>query len=237
MHPLHNCKISVIGLVPKESESTVGQSLPEADVAALKKRLAQNKRISALCLGQHEKGLFPDYNAIKARVLQEDESLPIDRICEKKYSSTPMHMSSPIVATCYIPPIQLQSFGDTQVSMPKESKCIGGQSYQEWAEIEKKIKANFAAHGLEQIEKELAQRKEALPVDIIDEKNDDSKSENSLAGKAESTSVCSESIKSKEASTIEKGHSEHIKTVVDLSTSVLRFLGNCSRALFVGLIL
>ena len=49
----------------------------EVVVAALKS-LAQNKRISALCLEQHEKGLFPDYAAIKARVLQEDESLPID---------------------------------------------------------------------------------------------------------------------------------------------------------------
>ena len=69
-----------------------------------------------------------------------------------------MHMSSPIVAT-YIPPIQLQSFGNTQVSMPKESKSIGGQSYPEWAAIEKKLKANFATRRLEQIEKELAQRK------------------------------------------------------------------------------
>ena len=31
--------------------------------------LAQNKRISALCLEQHKKGLFPDYEAIRARVL------------------------------------------------------------------------------------------------------------------------------------------------------------------------
>ena len=56
----------------------------EVVVAALKS-LAQNKRISALCLEQHEKGLFPDYAAIKARVLQEDESLPIDKIGEQKY--------------------------------------------------------------------------------------------------------------------------------------------------------
>ena len=51
--------------LPKESESIAEQSLPEAVVAALKKRLAQNKRISALCLEQYEKGLFPDYAAIK----------------------------------------------------------------------------------------------------------------------------------------------------------------------------
>ena len=51
--------------LPKESESIVEQSLPEAVVAALKKSLAQNKRISALCLEQDENGLFPDYAAIK----------------------------------------------------------------------------------------------------------------------------------------------------------------------------
>ena len=42
--------------LPKESESIAEQSLPEAAVAALKKSLAQNKRISALCLEQYEKG-------------------------------------------------------------------------------------------------------------------------------------------------------------------------------------
>ena len=52
-------------------------------VVAAFKSLAQNKRISALCFEQHEKGLFPDYAAIKARVLQEDESLPIDKIASK----------------------------------------------------------------------------------------------------------------------------------------------------------
>ena len=61
----------------------------------------------------------------------------------------------------------------------------------------------------------MAQRKEALPVDIIDEKNDDSKSESSSAGKAESTNVNSESIKSKEASTIEKGHGKHKTAMFD----------------------
>ena len=72
-------------------------------MAALKRRLAQNERISAICLEQHKKGLFPDYNAIKARVLQEDESFPIDRLCQEEYSSTPIHMSSLIAAACYIP--------------------------------------------------------------------------------------------------------------------------------------
>ena len=89
------------------------------------------------------KEFFPDYNAIKARVLQEDDSLPIDRICEQKYSSTPMHMSSPIVAPCYIPPIQLQSFGNTQVSMPKESKSIGGNLIRSGLRLRKRLKLNL----------------------------------------------------------------------------------------------
>ena len=116
----------------------------EVVVAALKS-LAQNKRISALCLEQHEKGLFPDYAAIKARVLQENESLPIDKIGEQKYGFTTMHMPSPSTTSYYTAPTQLQSFGSTHVPLPKESKSIGGQSYPKWAEIEKKIKANFAA--------------------------------------------------------------------------------------------
>ena len=86
----------------------------EVVVAALKS-LAQNKRISALCLEQHEKGLFPDYVAIKSRVLQEDESLPIDKIGEQKYGLTTLHMPSPSTTSYYTPPTQLQNFGNTRV--------------------------------------------------------------------------------------------------------------------------
>ena len=75
----------------------------EVVVAALK-TLAQNKRISVVCLEQHEKGLFPHYVAIKARVLQEDESLPIDKIGEQKYGFTTMHMPSPSTILYYTPP-------------------------------------------------------------------------------------------------------------------------------------
>ena len=114
----------------------------EVVVAALKS-LAQNKRNSALCLEEHDKGLVPDYNAIRARVLQGDESLLIDRIGEQKYGFTTMHMPSPSTTSYYTPPTQLQNFGNTRVSLPKESKSIGGQSYPEWAEIEKNLKANF----------------------------------------------------------------------------------------------
>ena len=78
----------------------------EVVVAALKS-LVQNKRISALCLEQHEKGLFPDYAAIKARVLQEDESLPIDKIAKQKYGFTIMHLPSPSTTSYYTPPTQL----------------------------------------------------------------------------------------------------------------------------------
>ena len=108
--------------MPKESESAAEQSLPEAVVAAFKKSLAQNKRISALCLEQHEKGLFPDYAAIKARVLQEDESLPIDKIGEQKYGFTTMHMPSPNTTSYYTTPTQLQSFGNTHVPETKRNR-------------------------------------------------------------------------------------------------------------------
>ena len=69
--------------------------------------------------------------------------------------------------------------------MLKESKSIGGQSYPEWAEIEKKLKANFAARRQKQIEKELAQIKEALPIGTINEKKDDSEHESASVEKAE----------------------------------------------------
>ena len=71
--------------------------------------------------------------------------MPIDKIGEKKYGLTTMHMPSPNTTSYYTAPTQLQSFGNTHVPLPKESKSIGGQSYLEWAEIEKKLKANFAA--------------------------------------------------------------------------------------------
>jgi hypothetical protein len=139
--------------LPKESKNIMEQSLTEWEVATLKRDIARNNKISALCLEEHDKGLVPDYNAIRARVLQEDESLPIDRIGEQKYGSTTMHMPSPSTTSYYTPPTQLQSFGNTRVSLPKESKSIGGQSYPEWAEIEKKIKTNFAARRQKQTEK------------------------------------------------------------------------------------
>ena len=63
--------------------------------------------------------------------MQEDESLPIDKIGEQKYGFTTMHMPSPSTTSYYTAPTQLQSFGNTHVSLPKESKSIGGKSYPE----------------------------------------------------------------------------------------------------------
>ena len=103
------------------------------------------------------------------------------------------------------PPTQLQGFSNTFVSLPKKSKGTGGQSYPEWDEVEKKLKANFAARRQKQIEKELAQIKEALPIGSINEKKDDSEHESASIEKAESSSIYFESIKSNEASIIEKG--------------------------------
>ena len=111
----------------------------EVVVAALKS-LAQNKRISALCLEQHEKGLFPDYAAIKVKVLQEDESLPIDKIGEQKYGLTTLHMPSPSTTSYYTPPTQLQNFGNTRVSLPKESKSIRGNHIRSGLRLRKNLK-------------------------------------------------------------------------------------------------
>src|SRR3954470_20429478 len=40
-------------------------------------------------------------------------------------------------------PIQLQSFDNTQISMPKESESIGGQSYPSWEEFKEKYMARM----------------------------------------------------------------------------------------------
>ena len=64
----------------------------------------------------------------------------------------------------------------------------------------------------------MAQIKEALPIGTINEKKDDSEHESASVEKVESSSIYSESIKSNEASIIEKGHGKHSKnTVLDFS--------------------
>ena len=60
----------------------------------------------------------------------------------------------------------------------------------------------------------MAQRKEALPIDITGVKKYDSEHESASVEKAESRSIYSEPIKSKEASITEKGHGKHRKTTV-----------------------
>ena len=60
----------------------------------------------------------------------------------------------------------------------------------------------------------MAQIKEALPIGSINEKKDDSELESASVEKAESSSIYFESIKSKEASIIEKGHGKHSKTTM-----------------------
>ena len=51
-----------------------------------------------------------------------------------------------------------------------------------------------------------------MPIDKIGEKNDDSETKSASVEQAESSSIYYESIKSKEASIIEKGHGKHSKT-------------------------
>ena len=66
----------------------------------------------------------------------------------------------------------------------------------------------------EKIDRELAQRKESLPIDITGENNDDSETKSCSVKKAESSSIYSESIKSKEANIVEKGHGKYSKTTI-----------------------
>ena len=90
---------------------------------------------------KHDKGLVPDYAAIKARVLQEDETSSIRSIGERAYGYTTMHIPPPSTAAYYTPPKQLQNFGNTNTSLPKDPKSIGGQTNLERAEIERGVKA------------------------------------------------------------------------------------------------
>jgi len=115
-------------------------------------------------------------------------------------------MQSPSAVPSSVPPKQLQSFN---TSLPEKSESIGGQSHEEWMEIEmKKFKARQA-----EMWAKIRQEREALQIKkdkVIDSGN----KENSVIGKAESSSIYSESIKSKEASIIEKGHGKHSKAVM-----------------------
>ena len=119
-------------------------------------------------------------------------------------------MQLPSVVTSSVPPKQSQSFG---TSLPKESQSIGGQSHDEWMEIEmKKFKARQA-----EMWAKIRREREALQIQK-DKVVDSGNKENSVIRKAESSSIYSESIKSKEASIIEKGHGNHSKaTILDFS--------------------
>ena len=87
-----------------------------------------------------EGGKPHDFAAVKARVVQM--------------------MQSPSVVPSSVPPKQLQSFG---TSLPKESQSIGGQSHDEWLEIEmKKFKARQA-----EMWAKIRQEREALEIQKI----------------------------------------------------------------------
>ena len=152
--------------------------------------------------------MFPDYAAINARVLQEDETSSIDRIGERAYRYTEVHTPPPSTAAYYTPPTQLQNFGNNNSSLPKDPKSIERQTNLEWAEIERGVKAlrdRVQVLRQERIDRELDQRKEALPIDITGENKDDSETKSASVEKAESSYIYSESIKSKEAKIVEKG--------------------------------
>ena len=109
--------------------------------------------------------------------MQEDETSSIDRIGERAYGYTAVHTPPPSTAAYYTPPTQLQNFGNTNNSLPKVPKSIVGQINLERAEIEWGVKAlrdRVQVLRQERIDRKLAQIKEALPIDITGEKNDDS---------------------------------------------------------------
>ena len=127
-----------------------------------------------------------DFAAVKARVVQM--------------------MQSPSVVPSSVPPKQSQCFG---TSLPKNSESIGGKSHEEWMEMEmKKFKARQA-----EMWAKIRREREALQIQK-DKVVDSGNKENSVIRKAESSSIYSESIKSKEASIIEKGHGKHSKTTI-----------------------
>ena len=111
--------------------------------------------------------MFPDYAAIKARVLQKDETTCIDRIGERAYGYTAVHTPPLSTAAYYTPPTQLQNFGNTNTSLPKNSKSIGRQTNLERAEIERGVKAlhdRVQVLRQERINRELAQRKKCCQL-------------------------------------------------------------------------
>ena len=90
-----------------------------------------------------KRGLFPDYAAIKARVLQEDESLPIDKIGEQKYGPTTMHMPSPST-TSYYTPLQNCKISATPVChCRKNLKALGGNHIRSGLKLRKSLKPIF----------------------------------------------------------------------------------------------
>ena len=140
--------------------------------------------------------------------MQEDETSSIDSIGERAYGYKEVHTPPPSTAAYYTPPTQLQNFGNTNTSLPKDPKSIGGQTSLERAEIERGVKAlhdRVQVLRQERIDRELAQRKEALPIVITGEKNDDSKTKSASVEKAESSSIYLESINPKRQASLRKG--------------------------------
>ena len=73
--------------------------------------------------------------------MQEDKTTCIDRIGEIVHGYTAVHTPPPSTATYYTSPTQLQNFVNTNTSLPKDPKSIGGQSNLERAKIETGVKA------------------------------------------------------------------------------------------------
>ena len=100
------------------------------------------------------------------------------------------HLPLPNTVAYNLDPTQLNDFGD--ISLPKESNSIGGQSNEDWVEVgRKKIKDGMAA-----IFAEFRQEQASLRIKKRKNKDFDNKL-NSVIEKAESNNLCDESIQEK----------------------------------------
>ena len=118
-------------------------------------------------------------------------------------------MSLPSNVAYHVAPAQLQKFGNTP--LPKASQSIGGQSDEDWAEIgRKKLKDRLATMFAEF-------RQEQATLQIKERKSGDSDNKvNSIIKKAESNSMCTESIKEKEDAKALESHSKVEQSIIQV---------------------
>ena len=108
----------------------------EVALATLK-NLAQNKKISAICLEQHDKGLVPDYEAIRARVLKKTKCCRLIKMSRENIQQrcTCLHLSLQHV----IHPLYKRKISTTSIHCRKILKVLGGKPIQAGLSLKKNI--------------------------------------------------------------------------------------------------